>query len=832
MVIVGQTKANNVALRQERTESGPLPSSAASGQVQQQAEAAADNGIQYREARQMYPNVMQSTSQKRPRSPSHQDPEGQSPHESHQISTSNQAESPYATQYQKPHQPTQWRADAYSAHDLDPASSQPLPLPSKDEKPSPPSPSNYTDATKTPYNSQSSNPNRLLTTTDVAFTVPSLSLNEGPVEAIEGSHAEPLTGQSGTIQPVRDDEDGFSDISSVYDLNDELNLEKSMSQNISKYLCCSFFPPGLRGLFRFLIIFVLFFVSAIVLLFVNNGVDYDILLPRGQAPLTPLTELIRYLVLFGSIFAAREFSLGISLTTLFVARRLGLRKTRFGSSLGAIRRYWAKFLFWTFTFLIVSLLVFDQTANAQGGSSSGGGVSIILPPTLPYQDINNIDGGTSTAGIAGNNPYYWVYYLHAMLKVIWLYSLFLALEKTLILGLSTIVRRSAFDKRFLESSKNILYLEKLVKAGSRSPIQPEWLRKSGLGADRDTPYNPTLEHSASMEILSKLSTSVYSEAQAKHFSKIIFNVLAQKRPHFTSDSLRTFLASKDDHQKVFSSLFINSQSIFYPPSGTTTINQGTYDNASLSIDYSHCLRSIRNIFKTRRDLIGSILFRGRIMNRFDSFLMVMVVFMTVLVSIPFFGLRSPMTYLATLGSLLLGLTFVFGGFAKNIFEVLIFLFVSNPYDIGDTLLLNNKELIVVTRIDLLTTYAFRMMDNQGLAIPTTSMISKAIYNVSRSGFQSFSMPIMIAASTPIEKIYQFRSQLVEGLMTNYRDGFTGKANVSGFDIVDNAHRMQLVLSVEHASSFMDLAKKNKRNNQIKFTAKSVLDQLGITYYSL
>ena len=242
-------------------------------------------------------------------------------------------------------------------------------------------------------------------------------------------------------------------------------------------------------------------------------------------------------------------------------------------------------------------------------------------------------------------------------------------------------------------------------------------------------------------------------------------------------------------------------------------------------------KQIFAIYKSKRDLCSSIKSHGRIVTQFDSFLTSVVLMLSVIFGIPFLGVKSPVSYFAAFGSFLFGFAFIFGGLVKSLFEALVFLFVTHAYDIGDTLLLDNTDMILVTKIDLLTTYARRLADNQSIAVPTSSMIPKTIYNVSRSGCQSFAMDIVIQAATAVDKIYSFRKAVTETLLIDSPSDFTGKSSISGFDIADGG-KMRLKFSVEHASNFTDPLIKNKRNNKIKMTVKSVLESLEITYFSL
>ena len=66
--------------------------------------------------------------------------------------------------------------------------------------------------------------------------------------------------------------------------------------------------------------------------------------------------------------------------------------------------------------------------------------------------------------------------------------------------------------------------------------------------------------------------------------------------------------------------------------------------------------------------------------------------MTFIFALPIFGIQ--LSAILPFTSLILALSFVFGGSAKNTFDCLVFLFAQHPFDAGDRVIVNDKTLIV------------------------------------------------------------------------------------------------------------------------------------------
>jgi hypothetical protein len=110
--------------------------------------------------------------------------------------------------------------------------------------------------------------------------------------------------------------------------------------------------------------------------------------------------------------------------------------------------------------------------------------------------------------------------------------------------------------------------------------------------------------------------------------------------------------------------------------------------------------AVRRIYKEKRDLKNSMGDLSQALGNLNTILTILSLTLGVIVSLPLFGLDF--TSIVPFTSVLLALSFVFGGSARVAFDCIIFLFVIHPYDTGDRIFLDDGN-FVVEEINLLTT---------------------------------------------------------------------------------------------------------------------------------
>ncbi len=120
--------------------------------------------------------------------------------------------------------------------------------------------------------------------------------------------------------------------------------------------------------------------------------------------------------------------------------------------------------------------------------------------------------------------------------------------------------------------------------------------------------------------------------------------------------------------------------------------------------------------------------------------------------------KSFTTTLATTGTALLSLSFVFATTAQEVLGSCIFLFVKHPFDVLDRVDIGDEQLIV-EHISLLFTVFKRVRDHKTTQVPNIVLNTVWIQNVSRSKAMREQLFMYIAFDTSLEDIQVLKNEM-------------------------------------------------------------------------
>ena len=182
--------------------------------------------------------------------------------------------------------------------------------------------------------------------------------------------------------------------------------------------------------------------------------------------------------------------------------------------------------------------------------------------------------------------------------------------------------------------------------------------------------------------------------------------------------------------------------------------------------------------------------------------------------------------LVPLSTIVVGFSFVFGNTAKNIFESMIFIFSTHPYDVGDLVCVDDTWMFVV-EFGMIST-VFRTVFNEIVVIPNATLASeKSIFNSRRSGPQWETMTVMTSFQTPLHKIDAFRAKLQEFVKENDREWGGGLELL--YDSIRNMNCLSLVIAVEHKGNWQDWGTRWTRRTRFMRRIKEAAEELGLSY---
>ena len=186
------------------------------------------------------------------------------------------------------------------------------------------------------------------------------------------------------------------------------------------------------------------------------------------------------------------------------------------------------------------------------------------------------------------------------------------------------------------------------------------------------------------------------------------------------------------------------------------------------------------------------------------------------------------TTLATAGTALLSLSFVFAVTAQEILGSCIFLFVKHPFDVLDRVDIGDDKL-VVEHISLLYTVFRKVESNKLTQVPNIVLNSLWVQNISRSKQMTERLPIKVHFDTSLEDI-----QLLKQQIQNFvRDKDNSRDFLPDVDVevtaVNEMDKMELTVEIKHKSNWANETIRAARRS--KFMCALVLALRKVPIYA-
>jgi small-conductance mechanosensitive channel len=235
-------------------------------------------------------------------------------------------------------------------------------------------------------------------------------------------------------------------------------------------------------------------------------------------------------------------------------------------------------------------------------------------------------------------------------------------------------------------------------------------------------------------------------------------------------------------------------------------------NGDISLD--EAVQQVIQISRDRKALGTSMHDVDQAINVLDRLLMVIVFIIIIFTFIAFLN-ASFTTTLATAGTTLLSLSFVFSVTAQEVLGSCIFLFVKHPYDIGDRVDIGADH-FAVDHISLLFT-VFRRISGlevgKCVQIPNNVLNGLWIENVSRSKAMKEQLNLDVSFDTTFEDIQLLKNELINFVSDkdNSRD-FLPEIDVEVLGTSDMS-KLQLRVEVRHKGNFANETQRASRRSK-------------------
>ncbi|SPO29906.1 uncharacterized protein UTRI_06184_B [Ustilago trichophora] len=340
--------------------------------------------------------------------------------------------------------------------------------------------------------------------------------------------------------------------------------------------------------------------------------------------------------------------------------------------------------------------------------------------------------------------------------------------------------------------------------GTRTPNEQD-ARKG----DRKTNIASQISEAIAMATMkdSKLykGNQIGSQRSARKLAKLLFNNLSDHKSTLVAEDFVPYFKSEEEAREAFN-LF------------------DTDRNGDISKEEMR--EAVQRIYRERRALSTSLKDMSSAISKLDGVLMFIGLIIVVFIWLLIFNGNSTVSNIVPLSTFVVGFSFIFGNSAKNIFESMIFIFATHPYDVGDLVCID-EEWMFVKEFGLLST-TFRTTVNQEVVAPNAMLATKKyIYNSRRSGAQWEFTMIQVSFDTSLETLEQLRAKLRAWTKENDRE-FGGPLDVN-FNSITQQNAVELIVAFEHKSNWQDWGARWERRTKLMRRIKTACEELGIVY---
>ncbi|CDP03111.1 unnamed protein product [Coffea canephora] len=183
--------------------------------------------------------------------------------------------------------------------------------------------------------------------------------------------------------------------------------------------------------------------------------------------------------------------------------------------------------------------------------------------------------------------------------------------------------------------------------------------------------------------------------------------------------------------------------------------------------------------------------------------------------------------LVFISSQLLLVVFMFGNTAKTVFEAMVFVFGTHPFDVGDRCVVDGVQMIV-EEMNILTTIFLRY-DNQMIYYPNSILATKPITNFNRSPPLGDSVEFSVDFSTSVESIAALKAKL-KGYLESKPEQWQPSHSVQIKEIED-VNKLKMALYVTHAINSSSSQRSSHRSDLV-LELKKIFEVLQINYHLL
>ncbi|KAK2759395.1 hypothetical protein FQN54_002873 [Arachnomyces sp. PD_36] len=432
-------------------------------------------------------------------------------------------------------------------------------------------------------------------------------------------------------------------------------------------------------------------------------------------------------------------------------------------------------------------------------------------------------------------------------------TLVLAGEKVLIQLISISYHREQFDMKIKESKRNI-YLLGLLYDASRA-LFPSYcdeftdedfiIHDSLIGATGGSSKGKSSGTATPMRLMQNVGqnvgrvgdkiTAAFGSVAQEITGKKVFN---QSSAHsIVTDALEKRKSSEALARRIWMSFVVEGKDALYGEDIVEVLGAGREAEAEEcfacldrdgngDVSLEEMVLTVTEFGRVRKSINSSMHDVDQAIDVLDNLLCVVVLILVVLIFVAFLN-KGFGTTLAAGATALLSLSFVFATTCTEILGSCIFLFVKHPYDVGDRVDIDGKQL-VVTRIALLFTVFSNIADHRATQVPNIVLNTIWIENITRSKAMREQMTLVADFGTTFGDIQLLRAEMQKFVQDkdNCRD-FQPDVDIEVIGI-SQMDKLELRIEIRHKSNWSNETVRATRRS--KFMCALVLALRKVPIY--
>ncbi|KAJ7229071.1 Mechanosensitive ion channel-domain-containing protein [Mycena pura] len=237
--------------------------------------------------------------------------------------------------------------------------------------------------------------------------------------------------------------------------------------------------------------------------------------------------------------------------------------------------------------------------------------------------------------------------------------------------------------------------------------------------------------------------------------------------------------------------------------------------------------TLLKVYKERRFLARAMRDVGAALKTLDQILLVFALGVQFFISLSVFGVNITNS-LTSVYTLIVGASFIFKTAASSVFDSIMFLFVTHPFDTGDRCFIDN-EIMVVKKMGLLAT-VFTRWDGTESYYFNSQLANKFITNVRRSGKMFESLTMQVAWRTPLAKLDALDAAINKWLATEENRWFVPSTNIT-LQHIDFQRYLEFTMAIGHNGTWQDWSLRNARKTAFHAAVQYYCRELGIECYN-